>query len=105
MVKYAVNIQKGTTLQNDDIGKLQAGIAIPISDKQAKIAKYLRGVIVFDSIAGIKPEENFRKLYGIDEEHLNTTPMKIYQDFVKEFHDIKIAAEKWKEYQEQNKKR
>lgn len=69
---YAVNISKGTVIHNDDIGDLPTGVAIPITDRQVLIAKHIRGVAVFEKIAGrdevSKPKS--QSLYGIDKDTL-----------------------------------
>ena len=50
---YALNTKKGTRIQNEDVGDLPGGVAVPINDRQVLIAKHLRGVVVFDRVAGI----------------------------------------------------
>jgi len=57
MSPYAVNTKKGTVLNNDDLGELQGGIAVFITDKQALVAKHLRGVVVFDKVLGVSRED------------------------------------------------
>ena len=63
---YALNIRKGTTIHNDDIGELKGGIAIPITSKQSLIAKHLINVVVFDSVAGISKAREVKHQYNID---------------------------------------
>lgn len=67
---YAVNPQKGTIINNADIGELPGGIAVKINERQKLIAKHIRGVVVFDDVQGSeepKKEIAGKKLYGIDE--------------------------------------
>ena len=99
---YAVNIKKGTTLQNPDIGELKGGVAIPITDKQALIAKHLINVVVFDTVAGIKEDKVMKGLYGISKETLEKhEEMKTYQDFVSKYKDVKEASKRWEEYKQE----
>jgi len=85
---------------NESIGLLESGIAIPIPYDVVPIAKSLRGVVVFDSVAGVDEKENFRKVYGKDvltKEEEPSEDLK-YIDFVKKYKDVSIASEKWKEH-------
>ena len=97
---YALNTIKGTLLQNDDIGDLPGLVAVPITDRQALIAKHIINVIVFEKIAGIDEDRVFRGLYGSSRKTLEMrqTELKTYKDFMKEFKDPSIAAKKWNEY-------
>lgn len=103
MVQYALNTQKGTSLHNDDLGDLPAGIAIPISDQQASIARHLVGIVVFDKVAGVNKLNNYKNYYGSKEQFIDKTPLKNYQDFVKECANVTEASEKWKEYKHKHR--
>jgi len=97
---YALNTKKGTTIQNEDVGELQGGIAIPITDKQSLIAKHLINVVVFDRVAGVVKHKEEQKLYGISEDTMlkDSDEVKKYTEFVAQYKNLKIAADKWKEY-------
>ncbi len=97
---YAVNTVKGTTIQNDDLGELPGLIAVPITSKQALIAKHLVNVIVFEKVAGMDDSKSFKGLYGSDRKTLEVRQQeaKTYTDFMKEYKDPSIAAKKWNEY-------
>lgn len=100
---YALNTGQGT-LKNDSIGELPSGIAIPITPKQASIAKHLVGVVVFDRVAGINEEKAFKGLYGLDPEKAQflEEPTMTYQEFIKKHADngmnIREIAPLWVEY-------
>jgi len=47
---WAVNTKKGTTIKNPDIGELPGCVAVPISERQALIAKHLIGVKILDRV-------------------------------------------------------
>lgn len=50
MCPYALNIRKGTIIQNADIGDLPGGVAVEINERQRLIAKHIINVVTFDSI-------------------------------------------------------
>ena len=103
MVQYALNTQKETSIQNDDLGDLPAGIAIPISDQQASIARHLRGIVIFDNVAGVNKLNNYKNYYGSKEQFIDKSPLKNYQDFIKECANVTEASDKWKEYKTKHK--
>jgi len=100
MSPYALNVRKGTVVQSDALGKLPGGVAVPISESQANIAKHIIDVVVFDRVAGIDKEKATKGLYGIDSETLEkkTGEVKTYKDFMRQYKNPKIAAEKYKLY-------
>lgn len=106
---YVLNINKGTEIVHPDIGLLESGTAKLIPDDLVNIAKNLRGVVVFDKIAGIDDNKVAKGLYGKDIEELkkkidktkNEEKLK-YTDFVKKYKDAKIASRKWTEYKKEH---
>ena len=99
---YAVNTNKGTILNNADIGELPGGVAIPITQQQVNIAKHLLNVVVFDRVAGRDFNKDFKGLYGIDISKTQPKPqLRTYQDFVRVYKDVKVASQKWDEYRKQ----
>jgi hypothetical protein len=99
---YALNIKKGTTIRNEDVGILEGGVAIPINEKQSLIAKHLYNVVVFDRVAGINEEKAIKGMYGIEKQQsIRNKEFKTYQDFVSEHKDVKIASQKWDEYKKE----
>ena len=104
---YALNTNKGTTIRHPDIGMLEAGTAVLISDDLVPIAKHLKGVVVFETIAGIDESKVSKGLYGKDiaslkkqMESIEIIPEITYHDFVKKYRDVKIASAKWEEYKQ-----
>ena len=102
---YALNVRKGTTIHHPDIGLLEGGTAVLISDEHAHIAKSLRGVITFENIAGVSEDKVAKSLYDKDiselKEELTEEKDKLtYQDMVKKYKDVKIASAKWDEYKQ-----
>ena len=98
---YALNIKKGTTIHNESIGVLEAGIAIPIDDDVVHLARGLRGVIVFEKVVGIDEAKAYKNFYGRELKESSNEELKqdlIYQDFVRKYKDLKIASTKYKEY-------
>jgi len=49
-MKYALNIQKGSTINHPLVGKIEGGVATPVTDKEAEMIKHIINVVVFDSI-------------------------------------------------------
>jgi len=49
-MKYALNVQKGSTINHPLVGKIPGGIAVPVTDKEAEMVKHIINVVVFDSI-------------------------------------------------------
>lgn len=100
MMPYALNVRKGTTITNDDLGVLEGGIATPITDRQVNIAKHIVGVVVFDRIAGFGEKKAVKRLYGVDMDDLKKSDeeAKTYKDFVKKHKDLKVASQEWRAY-------
>jgi len=104
---YAVNIKKGTTINNADIGELPSGVAVLITERQALIAKHLIGVVVFDSVAGVTNDDVTRVYEDVilsnkalmDKDHSIVT----YRDFVSYYKDVSTASEHWKVYKKSGK--
>jgi len=102
-MKWALNTMKGCKIQNDDIGEIQSLTAVPLTDKQSLIAKHLRGVVVFDKIAGVNLEESFKKYSGVSGRLLESREKsykerRTYDSFMKECKDPKIASQRWAKY-------
>jgi len=102
---YALNINKGTEIIHPDLGLLEAGVAVRIPDDLVDIAKSLRGIVVFDRVAGInenkvKTTPYQKDVKTIKKELDETEPVEKlkYTDFVKKYKDVKLASEKWEEY-------
>ena len=49
-MKYALNIQKGSTINHPAIGKLEGGVAVEVTDHEANQVKHMINVVIFDSI-------------------------------------------------------
>ena len=100
---YALNVKKGTNMHNADIGDLPGGVAVPINDRQALIAKHLVGVVVFDKVAGINEEKAAKKYYGIEKEVIEKKKQEIktYKEFMKKYKDPAVAAKHWNEYKKE----
>jgi hypothetical protein len=47
---WALNTKRGTTIKNSDIGEMPGGVAVPIDERQSKIAKNLHGVVIMDGV-------------------------------------------------------
>lgn len=110
-MSYALNIKKGTEIIHPEIGLLESGVARLIPDDLVNTAKHLKGVIVFEEIAGmsIKRKQSIAdNLYGKDIEELkseleNSDEEELkYEDFFKKYKDKKKASKKWKEYKEKH---
>lgn len=104
MSPWALNTMRGCKIQNDDIGEIPSLTAIPVSDKQALIAKHLHGVVVFDTIVGVDIEKVAKEYYGVELGKIDTRAkahdeeMKTYKYFMEKYKDPKIAGQKWAEY-------
>ena len=66
-VVYALNINKGTTI-NHPLVELPGLVAVPVSPEIANQVKGIRGIIIFNRIAGITPELKSKPqdLYGLN---------------------------------------
>lgn len=105
MSPWAVNTLRGCILHNDDIGDIPSSTAIPVTDRQALIAKHLRGVVVFDKIVGVDIDKVSKSYLGIELSEIQKrekshSEMRTYESFMKEFKDPKIAAQKWNKYKQ-----
>jgi len=49
-MKFALNKNKGTTINHPEVGKLEGGIAYEVTDEQAIMLKHVIGVIIFDKV-------------------------------------------------------
>ena len=104
MSPWALNTQKGCKIQNDDIGEIPSLTAVPITDRQALIAKHLQGVVVFDNIAGVDIDKAAKSYLGVELSKIQERDkrykeeMKTYEWFMKKYKDPKIAGQKWAEY-------
>lgn len=49
-MRWALNMQKGTTVIHPAVGKLQGGVAYQVSDKEAVMLKHIINVVVFDDV-------------------------------------------------------
>lgn len=90
------------------IGILESGIAVFIPDDFIHMAKNLKGVVLFEKIAGIDEDKVVKKLYGKEiselKKEVDLSKEKLtWTDFVKKYKDPKKASEKWNEYKELNK--
>ena len=52
---WAVNTKKGTSIIHESMGKLEAGVAVPIREKDIKMAKHLHGVEIIEKV--VIPED------------------------------------------------
>ena len=100
---WALNTLKGCVIHNDDIGDIPSSTAIPVTNRQALIAKHLRGIVVFDKIAGVDIEKASKNYLGIELSEIekrdsNYKEMRTYESFMKEYKDPKIASQKWAQY-------
>lgn len=50
-MRYALNVRKGTVVNHPSIGKLQGGVAYPVTDEEANQLKNIINIVVFDSVA------------------------------------------------------
>lgn len=50
MTKFALNTNKGTTVNHPSVGKLQGNIAKEVTDEEALQLKHIHGIIVFDAV-------------------------------------------------------
>jgi len=100
---YAVNIQKGNIIYNEDIGELPGDIAVPITKEQVNIARHLRGVIVFSKVAGREFSNDFKTVHGeVYKEPVKTEPIRTYKDFVKTTKSVPEASRRWEEYKKKH---
>lgn len=98
---YALNIKKGTTVNHPEVS-LKGGCAVPVSEHLANQLKHVLNVVIFDEVVGITEEKAIKGLYGLDKKTLNRdVAIKTYKDFMKEYKNPKIAAEKWQEYKQE----
>ena len=98
---YALNVKKGTTVQHPEIS-LKGGWAAPVSDRLANQLKHVINVVVFEGVVGQSETEHVKGLYGVNMDTLNrSTEFRTYRDFVSEFKDVKVAAEKWESYKKE----
>jgi len=49
-MKFALNTQKGTTVNHPSVGKLESGKAYEITDDEAVQLNHIIGIIVFDEV-------------------------------------------------------
>lgn len=56
-MKYALNTQKGSTVNHPLVGKITGGVAVPVTDEEANMIKHIINIVVFDSIAERKLPE------------------------------------------------
>lgn len=107
---YALNINRGTEIVHPDIGLLEAGVARLIPDDLINIAKHLRGVIVFDRVAGLNDNQENKisnSLYGKDIKELRKKldlqeePLT-YIDFKKKYKNNDLVSKKWSEYKKKH---
>jgi hypothetical protein len=49
-MKYALNAQKGSTVNHPVVGKLEGGKAYAIEDSEAEQLKHIIGIIIFDEV-------------------------------------------------------
>ncbi len=107
MSPWAVNTMRGCKVHNDDIGDIPALTAIPVSERQAKIAKHLTGIVVFDKIAGVSIDKVSKIYYGVEMSEIEKRDknyrqeMRTYESFMKEYKDPKIAAQQWSKYKQE----
>ncbi len=106
-IPWALNTQKGCKIQNDDIGEIPSLTAVPVTDRQALIAKHLQGVVVFDNIAGVDMEKASKNYFGVELSKIQERDkrfkeeMKTYEWFMKKYKDPKIAGQKWSQYKQE----
>lgn len=103
MSPWCVNILKGCNIHNDDIGDLPASTAIPVTTRQAMIAKHLRGIVIFEKIVGVDIEKVSKSYLGVELSEIEKREKKYeevrtYESFMKQYKDPKIAAQKWNQY-------
>lgn len=104
MCPWALNTIRGCNVHNDDIGDIPSSTAIPVTDRQALIAKHLRGVVVFDKIVGVDIDKVSKSYLGVELSEIQkrdknyNKEMRTYESFMKEFKDPKIASQKWSQY-------
>ena len=98
---YALNTRKGTTISHPEVS-LKGGFAVPVSDRLANQLKHIINVIVFDGIAGVNEDNVVKKLYDVYMKTLNRpNEIRNYESFVREFKDVKVAAQKWEVYKKE----
>jgi hypothetical protein len=49
--KYALNVNKGSTINHPTIGKLVGGVAMPVTDREAGMVKNIINVVIFESVS------------------------------------------------------
>jgi len=50
-MKYALNVQKGSSVNHPLVGKIEGGIAMPVTDDEANMLKNVINIVIFESIA------------------------------------------------------
>lgn len=107
MCPWALNTRRGCIIHNEDIGELPSSTAIPITARQALIAKHLSGVVVFDKIAGVDIDKVSKSYLGVELSKIQKRDNKFfaerrtYESFMKQYKDPKIASQKWAEYKKE----
>jgi len=49
-MKYALNIQKGSTINHPAVGKLEGGVAYEVTPHEANQLKGIINVVIFDKV-------------------------------------------------------
>lgn len=49
-MKYALNVNKGTTYNHPTIGSMPGGVAVEIRDEDVNQIKNVRGIVIFEKV-------------------------------------------------------
>lgn len=55
-MKYALNVQKGSTVNHPTVGRIEGGKAIQVSDNEANQLKHIINIVIFDEVKQPEPD-------------------------------------------------